>query len=80
MLRLQRRKTAEIGKVIDGQPETAISMEEIMRLFGPITRDPVTNKPIIVDDEFANEFVIEEDRYVQFDSDAEDAIRVPARE
>lgn len=71
MLELQQRKTAEIDEVIDGQRKTPRSLEDVVRLFGPVRREPVTKEPVTVVGEGASGLETGEE---------EDAICVPERE
>ena len=73
MMKMQERKTKEISRVIgDGRPDKNMTVQDLMKLFGPVQYDPATGAPQVSEQEDAtDQFVFAEDQYIQDDSDAE---------
>lgn len=83
MHHLQRLKAQECDRVIDGRSNEKLDAKDLMKLFGPTRRDPVTNELIIVDGEDASagadEFVMGNEDVVVIDSDSEEVCAAPSR-
>jgi len=81
LLRLQERKNKEIMRVMgDTRQARKLSIQDLMKLFGPLKYDEETGQPLVEEDEdVEDEFIFAEDQYVQDDSDAEAPGVVPRR-
>ncbi len=81
MMKMQERKTKEISRVIgDGRPDKNMSVQDLMKLFGPVQYDPATGAPQVSEyEDVADQFIFAEDHLVQDDSDAEVPNITPAR-
>lgn len=82
MLHLQKLKTQECDRVIDGRSQAELSVRDLIKLFGPVARDPQTNEVIAEPDENVDEteeFIPGDGYQVIDDSDGEDMMPAPAR-
>lgn len=80
LLRLQQKKNKEIDRVIGtGRLPQDWTVRDLVKLFGPIEKDPDTGKPKVGEDEDVDEFVIADDEVVQTDSEADVPDVVPPR-
>lgn len=80
MLKLQEKKNKEINRVIgSGRPASNLQVKDLLRLFGPVQKDPKTGRPIVGEDEDVDEFVLADDQPIQDDSDADVPNTVPAK-
>lgn len=83
MLHLQKLKTLECDRVIDGRSQDELDVQDLMKLFGPTRRDPDTGAIIIENDEDPgdglDDFVMTEDLVIVDDSDVEEVCTAPSR-
>lgn len=82
MLHLQKLKAQECDRVIDGRPNSELTIPDLLKLFGPTRRDPETGELLIEegeDDDGTNEFVTGDDHVVVDDSDVEEIMPAPSR-
>lgn len=84
MLHLQKLKAQECDRVIDGRSQDKLSIQDLMKLFGPTRRDPDTNEIIIENEgddagDGLDDFVMSEDLVVVDDSDTEEVSAAPSR-
>lgn len=82
MLYLQKLKAQECDRVLDGRPNTELNVHDLLKLFGPMERDPDTGHVIIKpgnDLDELDEFVQGDDAIIVNDSDVEETAPAPAR-
>ncbi|KAK5083779.1 hypothetical protein LTR05_006284 [Lithohypha guttulata] len=79
MLHLQKTKARECDRVLDGRSQNEMSVEELLKIFGPTKRNPETGELIVEDGDGVDEFIAGDDHITTHDSDTEERVQAPGR-
>lgn len=71
LMKLQERKNQEIDKAIgEKSQKSSLSVQELMRLFGPIVVDEETGLPLVAAEDADDEFIFIQDQHYLADAEA----------